>query len=84
MRVAEFHALLDEVGETPCMSAPVFFLPEEDNEQGTNYKVGKQLCAECPIKLECLDYALTQEIKYGLWGGLAPHERKRLNNARAA
>ena len=29
----------------------------------------------CPVKAECLDYAMRHGIKHGIWGGLDPDER---------
>lgn len=38
----------------------------------------KKLCVRCPVKDECLDYAMTNNEKFGVWGGLSAHERKKL------
>jgi WhiB family transcriptional regulator, redox-sensing transcriptional regulator len=35
----------------------------------------KVVCQECPVQLRCLDYAITNEILDGVWGGLSPDER---------
>lgn len=33
-------------------------------------------CAECPVRAECLDYALTPPMeRWGLWGGLGSRGR---------
>jgi WhiB family redox-sensing transcriptional regulator len=37
-----------------------------------------EVCAECPVKRECLDHALTNGIEHGTWGGLTPGGRRRL------
>ena len=34
--------------------------------------------APCPIRRICLDAALIIETDYGVWGGKAPHERRKL------
>ena len=69
---------IDDVGnEVPCQSDPSAFFPEH----GVSYYVAKQLCRLCPVKLECLEYALGANETYGVWGGLSPDERDRLNNA---
>lgn len=36
----------------------------------------KTLCGGCPVNEKCLDFALKNEIKYGIWGGKTPQERK--------
>lgn len=38
----------------------------------------KKMCAECPLKNECLLEALQTNQQWGVWGGLNPDERKRL------
>ena len=37
-------------------------------------EAGKQICNnECPVRLECLQYAFEANEAYGTWGGLAGH-----------
>ena len=33
------------------------------------------LCARCPVRVECLAFALGAGESYGVWGGLTPEER---------
>lgn len=40
-------------------------------------KQAKRICAACPVRDECLTYALTAPEKYGIWGGLTADERDR-------
>lgn len=35
----------------------------------------KRLCALCPVKAECLEYANDNDEREGIWGGLTPQER---------
>lgn len=39
---------------------------------------GKLKCKTCPVKAECLDYALANHIQEGIWGGLTFGQRKSL------
>lgn len=32
-------------------------------------------CNECPIRGECLEYALENDMKFGVWGGLTSKQR---------
>lgn len=43
----------------------------------------KALCAECPVIQECLEYALTNSIREGIWGGLSERERRKEKQQRA-
>lgn len=36
----------------------------------------KQVCDECPVKTECLDYALETNQDSGIWGGTSEEERR--------
>ncbi len=48
-------------------------------EQGQRHLTmeAKKFCANCPVKQRCLDWALNNEIMYGVWGGRSPKERER-------
>jgi WhiB family redox-sensing transcriptional regulator len=36
----------------------------------------KEVCGECPVKVDCLDYALETNQDSGIWGGLSEEERR--------
>jgi WhiB family transcriptional regulator, redox-sensing transcriptional regulator len=42
----------------------------------------KTVCAGCPVRLECLQYALDSGQMHGVWGGLAADELTRLRRNR--
>jgi WhiB family redox-sensing transcriptional regulator len=42
----------------------------------------KAICAGCPVRTECLEYALDQHEMHGIYGGLTAHERRRLRPTR--
>ncbi|MDR1033705.1 MAG: WhiB family transcriptional regulator [Bifidobacteriaceae bacterium] len=39
------------------------------------------ICGECPVKEICFQYAMTNGIEYGVWGGVSERERNRLRRA---
>jgi len=79
MSIEELNALLEETGETPCMSSPELFFPPEGDEMGNSrVAYARKLCGMCPIRLECLDYAVSNREMYGIWGGLTRNERQSL------
>lgn len=57
---------------------PEMFFPEK----GGSTKNAKKVCAACPVKAECLDYALERDQRFGIWGGLSERERRRLRAPR--
>jgi WhiB family redox-sensing transcriptional regulator len=58
---------------------PDLFFPE----RGASTKEAKAVCRACVVREECLEYALVNGEKFGIWGGLSERERRRLRRARA-
>jgi WhiB family transcriptional regulator, redox-sensing transcriptional regulator len=42
----------------------------------------KQICGACPVRAECLEYALEVKEDFGLWGGATAKERKEIRRER--
>ena len=42
----------------------------------------KAICQGCPVRAECLDYAVTTAQKYGIWGGTNEQERRQIRKQR--
>jgi WhiB family transcriptional regulator, redox-sensing transcriptional regulator len=55
----------------------LFFGPdgERQPERDVRERKAKALCASCPVRMECLGYAVGRPEKYGTWGGLNEDER---------
>ena len=59
--------------------------PEEffpDKGSGTRH--AKRVCAACTVRTECLEYALTHDERFGVWGGKSERERRVLKQLRRA
>lgn len=41
----------------------------------------KAVCAECPVRVECLEFALRTGERHGVWGGLSERERSKLKRS---
>jgi len=41
-------------------------------------RLAKSICSSCPVRQECLEYALSIPEPHGIWGGLNETERRRL------
>ena len=52
-------------------------------EKGGATHVAKATCAQCFVQAECLDYALTTNERFGVWGGLSERERRALTGTTA-
>jgi WhiB family redox-sensing transcriptional regulator len=44
----------------------------------------KAVCATCPVRQECLDYAVGQPEQWGVWGGMDRNERRAYARTRRA
>lgn len=53
-----------------------------DTRSPVVYAEAKAICDRCPVKRECLDWALEIRTTHGLWGGLTPHQRRALRTNR--
>lgn len=51
------------------------FIPEARGEGQLLYVPARQVCAGCPVRKACLDYALANREEFGMWGGTTPTER---------
>lgn len=47
-------------------------------EQGGVVREAKRICSGCPVRDECLGYALEHNEAFGIWGGFTERERRRL------
>jgi WhiB family redox-sensing transcriptional regulator len=63
-----------------CMGVdPDLFFPE----RGASTREAKEVCRGCVVREDCLEYALANGEKFGIWGGLSERERRRLRRQRA-
>jgi WhiB family redox-sensing transcriptional regulator len=53
---------------------PEAFFPEK----GGSTREAKRVCTGCTVRAECLEFALTNDERFGIWGGLSERERRRL------
>ena len=72
----------------PCAQAdPEAWFPDKGQRELT--QLAKRICARCPVRAQCLEYALAGAdtwggIATGIWGGTTPQERGRLRQQRKA
>jgi len=58
---------------------PDLFFPE----RGASTREAKAVCKGCEVRDDCLEYALANGEKFGIWGGLSERERRRVRRQRA-
>lgn len=63
-----WHALAECAGVDPDLFHPT----------NGDYRQAARVCETCPVKAECLQWALDHDEPFGMWGGLHPEQRRRL------
>lgn len=53
-------------------------------EKGGSTSIAKRACMACEVRVECLDYALENDERFGIWGGMSERERRKLQKGRAS
>ena len=70
-----------------CRALPTeLFFPagELDNEAVEQAEEAKAVCATCPVRLQCLEFAIATNQPYGIWGGANTSERRSIRRRRQA
>ena len=57
------------------IDSELFFPPGEDADASA---AAKEICAVCPVRDACLQYAVSTNQTEGVWGGLDANERRRM------
>ncbi len=78
----ELEVLTEDLGEEMswqeralcAQTDPEAFFPEK----GGSTREAKKVCLGCDVRVECLEYALSNDERFGIWGGLSERERRRL------
>jgi WhiB family redox-sensing transcriptional regulator len=52
-----------------------FFFPDDHNDDQA-WKAAKKFCLGCPVREKCLQHAIDNNERFGVWGGLTFAERK--------
>lgn len=70
----EDNALAWQSDALCAQTNPEAFFPEK----GGSTRDAKKICASCEVRAECLEYALHNDERFGIWGGLSERERRKL------
>lgn len=73
----DFFPLLPLLPEASCKGIinPNLFFPESREQEAKCLPIVRAICAGCPERKECLDYALKEQIAHGIWAGTTPAQR---------
>ncbi|GLY64695.1 WhiB family transcriptional regulator [Amycolatopsis taiwanensis] len=60
---------------------PELFFPVSELGPGARQVAqAKSVCARCPVRAECLEYALENGLDHGIFGGLTEEERRQVRS----
>jgi WhiB family redox-sensing transcriptional regulator len=59
----------------------IFFPESSDSEWKAKQDKAISICQQCPVRIQCLEYAI-QNNEPGVWGGTSERERRRIKRAR--
>jgi len=71
---AEDTALGWQADALCAQTDPEAFFPEK----GGSTRDAKRICTTCDVRDQCLEYALQNDERFGIWGGLSERERRKL------
>ena len=72
--VDDENQLAWQVDSLCAQTDPEAFFPEK----GGSTRDAKKICASCDVRAQCLEYALQNDERFGIWGGLSERERRKL------
>ncbi|MBL7487054.1 WhiB family transcriptional regulator [Frankia sp. AgW1.1] len=52
-------------------------------EKGGSTREAKRICSGCEVQSECLEYALANDERFGIWGGTSERDRRKLKRRAA-
>ncbi|MEZ5342717.1 MAG: WhiB family transcriptional regulator [Acidimicrobiales bacterium] len=82
MRIGRKQLMLDTSWQASsnCLGVdPDLFFPE----RGASTREAKEVCRGCVVRIDCLEFALSNGEKFGIWGGMSERERRRIRRQRA-
>ena len=69
------ESVLSWQSEALCAQTdPEAFFPEK----GGSTRDAKRICESCDVRTQCLEYALANDERFGIWGGMSERARRRL------
>lgn len=71
---------MDWQDDAACKDLGVDFFPETDFTN--NSQTAIKICKACPVAERCLEFAMTNNIQYGIWGGKTAQNRRSLKRYR--
>lgn len=77
-RIVEGPIVREWVERAACAGVdPELFFPSERGQKSVDQsRAARKVCAVCPVRQECLDYAVENREQWGIFGGMNRDERR--------
>jgi WhiB family redox-sensing transcriptional regulator len=62
---------------------PEVFFPER-GDSTLDTQLAKRICFKCEVRVECLQYAVDNQERHGIWGGLDEKSRRKYRGKKVA
>lgn len=76
--LALHQAIDDAETAIACTNFPEAYFPESDAGNALEVKWAKDMCRECPVRVQCAEFAIKWQPA-GIWGGLTGLDRRRIH-----
>jgi len=78
VNIIDYTSLLPSLPDANCRTIddPDIFFPVSKQDETNSMEVTKVICGTCMNRKECLEFAINEQIPYGIWAGTSPAERK--------
>lgn len=80
-KLTEATVITEWMGAAACkgMDTSLFFPETSNSKQAVETK---NVCRGCPVREECLNYAILNKEKRGIWGGTSGIDRRKIRGRR--
>lgn len=68
----------DWMDSAACAKSEEVFFETKKGRPPRETSAAQKICRSCPVKEDCLKFALDNRFAYGIWGGATPRMRARL------
>lgn len=62
---------------------PDLWFPDKSGDVIQTIREAKAVCHRCPVRVDCLEFALEHGEQFGIWGGKTVKERRAIRRQRA-
>lgn len=79
---------IPDIGERPwlaqaaCKGHTSLFYPPQVSGRPTDWAPAQTICNSCPVRSDCLDWAVEHHETHGCWGGRTPEQRRQTGRER--